>query len=97
MVSLHLRTRFLEIGSVVEAMAAHVAGSSEAAHAKAGDHDALVKWLSTETALGRSVLSSMESDGYAVLPGVLTRAECAVELEVRVGPVLQPVHGPVYG
>ena len=62
---------------------AHVQGSSSEAHAKAGDHDALVKWLSAETALGRSVLGSMESDGYAVLPGVLSRAECAIELEVR--------------
>jgi hypothetical protein len=67
---------------------AHVQGSSSEAHAKAGDHDALVKWLSAETALGRSVLGSMESDGYAVLHGVLSRAECAIELEVRVWPCL---------
>ena len=43
--------------------------------------DALLPYLSASTELGRTVRRSLETDGYAVLPAVLSEAECSEELE----------------
>jgi len=44
-------------------------------------HDGLKKFISTETDLGRNVLEAMETDGYVVLPKVITQEECAELLD----------------
>jgi hypothetical protein len=43
-------------------------------------HDHLKPFVSKETTLGQHVLAKMEEDGYIVLPQVLTKSECAIEL-----------------
>ena len=54
-------------------------------------HNGLLSFISTGAELGQRVLRGMEEDGYVVLPQVLSREECEVELgrlvEVRGGHV----------
>ena len=44
-------------------------------------HDALLPYLSNDTALGRRVKQHIQEEGYIVLPNILSRDECAVELD----------------
>ena len=57
------------------------AAAPAAAASAAPAHDALLPWLSTEDELGLLVRERLEADGYVVLPGVLSRDECAAALE----------------
>lgn len=43
--------------------------------------DLLLPWISNGTDLGREVRAAMEEEGYIVLRGILTRQECAKELD----------------
>ena len=43
--------------------------------------DRLLHYLSTHTELGCKVVQSLQTDGYVVLPNVLSALECATELE----------------
>lgn len=44
------------------------------------EHDALLPYLSEDTELGRRIKHHIEEEGYIVIPTVLTKEECAVEL-----------------
>ena len=56
-------------------------GGGGGGHGAEPPPDALLPYLSTGTALGRSARERLETDGYLVLRGILTAAECAEELE----------------
>lgn len=43
-------------------------------------HDALLQYISDATPLGRHVKQQIQEEGYVVIPNVLTREECSVEL-----------------
>lgn len=44
------------------------------------EHDALLPYLSDATPLGRHIKHHIQQDGYVVLPSILTKEECSVEL-----------------
>ncbi|KAL7544005.1 hypothetical protein ACHAXR_013412 [Thalassiosira sp. AJA248-18] len=43
-------------------------------------HDALLQYISDDTPLGRRIKHRIEEEGYIVIPNVLTKEECSVEL-----------------
>lgn len=50
-------------------------------NSSAPEHNALLPFLSTRTRLGRLAREQLETEGFVVLPGVLSAAECASALE----------------
>ena len=44
------------------------------------EHDALLPYISEATELGRRIKDAIQTDGYIVLPNILSKEECLVEL-----------------
>jgi hypothetical protein len=44
-------------------------------------HNTLLTYISLDTSIGRQVRESVETDGYVVIPGVLSEEECQVEMD----------------
>lgn len=71
--------------AVAVAAATGTAGAAPAAASEApevvNEPDRLLGLLSTTSELGRRVLDALQTDGYVVLPDVLSPSECDAELE----------------
>ena len=60
---------------------ATASASPRARNPSAPEHNALLPFLSTRTRLGQMAREQLETEGFMVLPGVLSAAECATALE----------------
>ena len=61
-------------------MAAVVAEAKTPSHSRG--HDALLAHISTSDELALKVRTNLTTEGYAVVPGVFTREECAAQIDL---------------